>query len=79
MRHQVPGLARGPYQGPPPDQGGAQVDMACLKPGATAGPACKAVGDCQAATWPPCFRKCMGCGCVCYGGSCYDLLEFLCK
>ena len=54
-------------------------DSSCLKPGAIPGPTCSTKKDCEAASYTPCFQKCMGCGCVCYAARCYNLLEYNCK
>ena len=67
----------GPDSGAKPDSGAP--DASCLKPGAVAGPTCKATADCHTARLQYCFLKCMGCGCICYDKHCYDLRQFNCK
>ena len=57
----------------------AKPDSNCLKPGAKPGPKCKSTNDCHLAKLQYCFLKCMGCGCTCYAGRCYDLRQFTCK
>jgi len=67
---------------PTPDSVSLDIisDISCLKPGAIPGPSCSTKQNCEDAKYSPCTQKCMGCGCACYLGKCYDLRDILtCK